>query len=51
MYTHAAGEVSKVRKCKKILARIREGDEKCCEELAVWVGEKFERAAYMKAVS
>ena len=51
VYTHAAGEVSKVHKCKKILARIREGDEKCCEELAVWVGEKFERAAYMKAVS
>ena len=24
---------------------------KCCQELAVWVGEKFERAAYMKPVS
>merc|ERR1711872_1051545 len=51
VFTHAAGEVSKVRKCKKTLAKIRKGDEKCCQELAVWVGERFERPAYMKAVS
>ena len=51
MYSHAAGEVAKVHKCKKILAKARTGDKKCCEEIAVWVGERFEKAAYMKAIS
>ena len=51
VYSHAAGEVAKVHKCKKILAKARTGDEKCCEEMAVWVGERFEKAAYMKAIS
>merc|ERR1711872_1051108 len=51
VYSHAAGEVAKVHKCKKILAKGRSGDEKCCEEMAVWVGERFEKPAYMKAIS
>merc|ERR1711872_523138 len=51
VYTHAAGEVSKVHKCNKILAKIRKGDEKCCQELAVWVGEKFKRPALIPLLS
>merc|ERR1711872_611689 len=51
VFTHAAGEVSKIRKCKKTVVKIRKEDEKCCQELAVWTGERFERAAYMKPVS
>ena len=40
-----------VHKCKKIVVKARLNDEKCCEELAVWVGRDFEKPAYMKAVS
>merc|ERR1711873_27816 len=29
VYSHSAGEVAKVHKCKKILAKARAGDEKC----------------------
>merc|ERR1712082_508531 len=48
---HSAGEVSKVRKCKKIGVEIRKGDEKCCQELPVYTGEKFEKEAYMKPIN
>merc|ERR1712082_319498 len=48
---HSAGEVSKVRKCKKIGVEIRKGDEKCCQELPVYAGEKFEKKAYMKPIN
>merc|ERR1711923_328684 len=51
VFTHAAGEVSKIRKCKKTLVKIRKGDEKCCQELPIWAGKRFEREAYMKPVS
>ena len=51
VFTHAAGEVSKIRKCKKTLVKIRKGDEKCCQELPIWAGERFEKEAYMKPVS
>ena len=44
VYAHTAGEVAKVHKCKKIVAKARAGDEKCCEELAVCIGEDFEKA-------
>merc|ERR1711893_475559 len=50
-FTHAAGEVSKSRKCKKTLVKIRKGDEKCCQELPILAGERFEKEAYMKPVS
>ena len=33
------------------MVKARLNDEKCCEELAVWVGERFEKPAYMKAIS
>merc|ERR1711873_174259 len=51
VFTHAAGEVSKIRKCKKTVVKIRKGDEKCCQELPVWTGEKFEKEAYMKPIN
>jgi len=51
VFTHAAGEVSKIRKCKKTSVKIRKGDEKCCQELPVWTGEKFEKEAYMKPIN
>merc|ERR1712082_346722 len=48
---HSAGEVSKVRKCKKVDVKIRKGDKKCCQELPVYAGEKFEKKAYMKPIN
>merc|ERR1711893_320072 len=51
LYTHTAGEVAEIHKCKKIVVKARLNDEKCCEELAVWVGERFEKPAYMKTIS
>ena len=51
LYSHTSGEVVEVHKCKKIVVKARLNDEKCCEELAVWVGRDFEKPAYMKAVS
>merc|ERR1711873_58817 len=41
VFTHAVGEVSKIRK----------GDEKCCQELPVWTGEEFEKEAYMTPIN
>ena len=51
LYSHTSGEVAEIHKCKKIVVKARLNDEKCCEEMAVWVGEDFEKPAYMKAVS
>ena len=51
LYSHTSGEVAEIHKCKKIVVKARLNDEKCCEELAVWVGERFEKPAYMKAIS
>merc|ERR1711893_268120 len=51
VFSHSAGEVSKVRQCKKIGVKIRKGDEKCCQELPVYTGEKYEKKAYMKPIN
>merc|ERR1711893_71028 len=51
LYSHTSGEVAEIHKCKKIVVKARLNDEKCCEEIAVWVGEDFKKPAYMKAVS
>merc|ERR1712240_318384 len=51
VFSHSAGEVSKVRQCKKIGVKIRKGDEKCCQELTVYTGEKYEKKAYMKPIN
>merc|ERR1712240_436923 len=50
-FSHSAGEVSKVRQCKKIGVKIRKGDEKCCQELPVYMGENYEKKAYMKPIN
>merc|ERR1711873_194531 len=51
VFTHSAGEVSKIRRCKKTVVKIRKGDEKCCQELPVYAGENFEKKAYMKPIN
>ena len=37
LYSHTSGEVVEVHKCKKIVVKARLNNEKCCEEMAVWV--------------
>merc|ERR1712035_166501 len=32
VFSHSAGEISKVRQCKKVGVKIRKGDKKCCQE-------------------
>merc|ERR1712198_67789 len=51
VFSHSAGEVSKIRKCPKTVVKIRKGDEKCCQELPVYAGENFEKKAYMKPIN
>jgi len=51
VFSHTAGEISKVRQCKKIGVKIRKGDEKCCQELPVYMGENYETKAYMKPIN
>ena len=51
VFSYSAGEVSKVRQCKKTDVKIRKGDEKCCQELPVYIGEKYEKKAFMKPIN
>ena len=51
VFSHSAGEVSKIRKCPKTVVKIRKGDEKCCQELPVYAGKNFEKKAYMKPIN
>merc|ERR1711872_700690 len=51
VFSYSAGEVSKVRQCKKIGVKIRKGDEKCCQELPIYIGEKYEKKSYMKPIN
>ena len=51
VYSHTAGEISKVRQCKKIGVKIRKGDGKCCQELPVFMGENYEVKAYMRPIN
>ena len=51
VYSHTAGEISKVRQCKKIGVKIRNGDDKCCQELPVYIGENYEIEAYMRPIN
>merc|ERR1711872_781306 len=48
VFSHTAGEISKVRQCKKIGVKVRKGDDKCCQELPVYMGENYEIEAYMR---
>ena len=51
VFSHTAGEISKVRQCKKVGVKIRKGDKKCCQELPVYIGENYEEKAYMKPIN
>ena len=51
VFTHTAGEISKVRQCKKVGVKVRKGDDKCCEELPVFTGENYEVKAYMRPIN
>jgi len=51
VFSHTAGEISKVRQCKKVGVKIRKGDGKCCQELPVFTGENYEIKAYMRPIN
>merc|ERR1712240_178377 len=51
VFSHTAGEISKIRQCKKIGVKVRKGDDKCCQELPVYMGENYETKAYMRPIN
>ena len=41
--SHVAGEAAMIHSCAASMVKLRKGETKCCRELPIWHGEKFEK--------
>ena len=48
MASHVAGEAAMIHSCAASMVKLRKGETKCCRELPVWHGKKFEKPGFMK---
>ena len=46
--SHVAGEAAMIHSCATRMVKLRKGEAKCCRELPIWHGEKFEKPGFMK---
>ena len=51
LFSHVAGEVVILYKCKPVEVKVRHNERKCCLELPVWTGDNFSTPGFVQPTS
>ena len=51
LFGHVTGEAAIIHKCGIKMVKPRRGEERCCREITVWMGDDFKTPGFMKPVS
>ena len=51
LFGHVSGEAAILHKCGIKMVKPRHGEERCCKEMPVWMGDDFKTPGFMKPVS